>query len=220
MFPFVRATLCLDLTKKLWRPCKGEDTAMLSKKVLLRLCFALTILTPVLSKAADVVEMKNGDIYRGEIIQQEFGSYIQVRFSDGNEKRLTWEAVKGVKREENELKKFGQLKQVGRPGDSMVTAGLVTFGATYAVTALTCLATCEGSHYPFFPVVGPFLQISKTDSTFGLLNALSGTVQTLSIAYAIMGSVTNSNHDQQTGAIRMFFTPAPDGAGVLVRADF
>lgn len=47
----------------------------------------------------DVVLMKNGDVFRGRIIEQEFGKYIQIKFNDGNEKRLTWSKVKNVKKE-------------------------------------------------------------------------------------------------------------------------
>lgn len=48
--------------------------------------------------AEDLVEMKNGDVYRGTIIQQKMNSFVQIRFRDGNEKRIRWAGIKELKR--------------------------------------------------------------------------------------------------------------------------
>lgn len=56
----------------------------------------------------DVIVMKNGDIFRGTILEQDFGKYIQIRFKDGNEKRVTWNQIRTVKKEAvtSEVKAF------------------------------------------------------------------------------------------------------------------
>jgi len=51
--------------------------------------------------ATDVITMKNGDIFRGEIIHQEMNQFIQVRLSDGVEKHLKWDEIQGIKKELN-----------------------------------------------------------------------------------------------------------------------
>jgi outer membrane immunogenic protein len=50
----------------------------------------------------DLIQMKNGDVFRGKIIEQEFGKYIQIKFKDGNEKRVIWNQVKTVKKDASE----------------------------------------------------------------------------------------------------------------------
>lgn len=52
-----------------------------------------------LSKEADVVYMKNGDVYKGKIIKRKINEYIQIRFIHGNEKRLQFSKIKEINRE-------------------------------------------------------------------------------------------------------------------------
>ena len=61
--------------------------------------------THALEGEVDVVLMKNGDVFRGRIIEQDFGKYIQIKFNDGNEKRLVWSKVKNVKKENSSADK-------------------------------------------------------------------------------------------------------------------
>jgi hypothetical protein len=71
---------------------------------MLKVLWFLFLLMPTLVLAddlTDVIQMKNGDVYRGQIIDQQFNQFIQIRFTDGNEKRIQWSEVKNVKREKS-----------------------------------------------------------------------------------------------------------------------
>ena len=69
-------------------------------KLLLKVFLAFLIIgTAITALATDVVRMKNGDVYRGEIVQREMNDFIQLRLKDGNEKRLTWNDIEGVTKE-------------------------------------------------------------------------------------------------------------------------
>lgn len=47
--------------------------------------------------ALDTVRMKNGDVYRGEVVERSGeGAYIQIRFAGGNEKRLKYEDIYNI----------------------------------------------------------------------------------------------------------------------------
>jgi len=48
----------------------------------------LLLMLPISAFADDVVHMKNGDVYRGKIVELKMNEYVQIRLHDGNEKRL------------------------------------------------------------------------------------------------------------------------------------
>ncbi len=68
------------------------------KKAKILLCFLLPF--SAVAEPIDRVDMKNGDVYRGTILEQRFGEFIQIRFSDGNEKRLDFNEISQIKKEE------------------------------------------------------------------------------------------------------------------------
>lgn len=47
---------------------------------------------------ADSVRMKNGDVYRADILKEEFGNYVQILLKDGSERRLLWSDVESIAR--------------------------------------------------------------------------------------------------------------------------
>jgi hypothetical protein len=53
--------------------------------------------------ATDVIHMKNGDVFRGEIVKQEFNKSVQILFKDGNEKNIRWKEIKTITKEEDEV---------------------------------------------------------------------------------------------------------------------
>lgn len=50
------------------------------------------------SAFGDVIKMKNGDVYRADVLKEEFGSYVQILLKDGSEKRLQWATVETIER--------------------------------------------------------------------------------------------------------------------------
>lgn len=63
----------------------------------------LSLLCLVASEAfaTDTVHMKNGDVYKGEIVEQKFNKYIQLKLSDGSEKHLNWKDIDDVEKEKS-----------------------------------------------------------------------------------------------------------------------
>src|SRR5690349_11024456 len=53
--------------------------------------------------ATDVVRMKNGDVFRGEILKQEMNHYVQIQLDDHNEKRLKWEEIHSIEKEQGDV---------------------------------------------------------------------------------------------------------------------
>lgn len=51
---------------------------------------------PFSAIAADVIKMKNGDVFRGDVIEQKFGKHIQLKLADGNEKRVKWNEIEST----------------------------------------------------------------------------------------------------------------------------
>ncbi len=148
------------------------------------------------SFALDVVRMKNGDVYRGEIVEQKFNEYIQIR-SNGNEKRLKWEDVKETSKEETPKEEMvSERIQAGiGSGVDMATAGRYTLWITYGLTAAVCLATCKRTPLPLIPVIGPFLNMSKDNSPSAndaLL--LSGLIQTIGLVFILSGESQKRRH--------------------------
>jgi hypothetical protein len=49
------------------------------------------------SHSSDVVEAKNGDVFRGAVVLQEFGKRVTVRMGDGSEERVPWKNIKEIR---------------------------------------------------------------------------------------------------------------------------
>lgn len=63
-----------------------------------RSLLVLSVLALSTHASADVITMKNGDVYRAEILKEDFGKYVQILFKDGNEKRLHWQEIDSIER--------------------------------------------------------------------------------------------------------------------------
>lgn len=48
--------------------------------------------------SADVINMKNGDVYRAQIVKEEFEKFVQILLKDGSEKRLQWKDIDSLER--------------------------------------------------------------------------------------------------------------------------
>lgn len=47
----------------------------------------------------DVIFMKNGDVYRGKILEVKMNKFVQLRMNNGNEKRIQFNKIKEFKKE-------------------------------------------------------------------------------------------------------------------------
>jgi len=198
----------------------------MSRQSLAILVISLLLVTPTSAIATDVVNMKNGDVYRGEIIEQELNSFIQLRMRDGNEKRLDWNNVKSVKKEESSPAPSPEQhttssKDTISDGSSLITGGWVMFGGTYLITAIVCAATCtKSANYSYIPLVGPFIQSAHVNSSaFVALNILSGVAQFTGLTLATIGHVQGSQyHRARMAKIEPFF--GPEGNGIVLSMHF
>ena len=130
--------------------------------------------------AADVVRMKNGDVFRGEILEQEMGKYIQIKFSDGNEKRIEWQGVDKISKETVKTDSKSDSRQTEiATGASLKEVGKYIFLGSWAFTVGYCLTSCKsGNTSPYVPVVGPIAGIKDTyTSSEKTLSTISSVVQ-------------------------------------------
>ena len=133
--------------------------------------------------------MKNGDIYKGKVLAKELNRFIQVEFSDGNQKRLLWDEIENIKKEDGE---FVPAKTYLKPisdGSGLITTGWTIFSVTYAATVVACLAECKINNYSYIPLIGPFIQaanLSKYNSWVGP-NIASSVIQFTGLILATVG---------------------------------
>lgn len=144
--------------------------------------------------ALDVVTMRNGDVYRGDIIRQENNQFIQVRFSDGNEKRLDFKDVAEITREEPPPPPVHETESLSR--DTFITIGWITLGVSYGLTAaVTALA---GGSYSFIPVVGPVLEMAYTNTNYRSPLIASGVVQVGAAALLVIAYLQKDDHPKES----------------------
>lgn len=158
------------------------------------------IFTTQVANAMDVITLKNGDVYRGEIIHQEIDKYIQIKLNDGNEKRLKWNEVKSTAKEESvqQQAKQNSNKAVSPKGTSKIKIGLIVSGATYVATAVVGAAT--GASYTVIPVVGPLIQVSKnTTRAWDTANYASTVIQTAGLVFATIGIYQRAKSKEEAG---------------------
>jgi hypothetical protein len=81
--------------------------------------FALIIasLFLITSVSADIIKMKNGDVYRASVLKQEFGNYVQIQLKDGSEKRLPAVDIESI---ESEIDKTPELSAAKTPSNEIV----------------------------------------------------------------------------------------------------
>jgi len=162
------------------------------------LFYLLILLSSSMALGQDVVRMKSGNVYRGQVLEQRFNQYIQIRLSDGNEKRLNWQEIQDIGKEEVPqpvavtINKPQILKR-----NRLATVGMITFlssyGATILGTAFFSYRSVAGEFvsYSLIPVVGPLLMLGheeKREGFDGLLIA-SSLVQALTATLWIIGEV-------------------------------
>ncbi len=71
---------------------------ILKGNIVKRSLLALSVLVLSAHASADVITMKNGDVYRADVIKEEFGKHVQILLKDGNEKRLRWQDIESIDR--------------------------------------------------------------------------------------------------------------------------
>ncbi len=87
-----------------------------------RICFLLcALLSPSFAEdLIDVISMKNGDVYRGRITEQQLNNFIEMRFDNGDKKRILWKEVKNVKRESSTKEHFESSPDAPPPIDPIL----------------------------------------------------------------------------------------------------
>ena len=158
----------------------------------------------------DVVNLTNGDVLRGEVIEQNNQEgYIQMRFEDGNERRIKSSLIKGIKKE-NLSKSFRQT----RPGKVLITAGGLILAGSYGATI--GLASGDAGK-PFIPVIGPFLMLERTNAP--ALCIVSGVLQSAGLVMLITGLIINAGTDN-TSTVGFSPVLTPDLTGVSLAYRF
>ena len=159
----------------------------------------------------DVVNLTNGDVLRGEVIEQNNQEgYIQMRFEDGNERRIKSSLIKEIKKE-NLSKSFRQT----RPGKGLITAGGLILAGSYGATR--GYAAFDGGSKSFIPVIGPFLELERT--TEPALCIVSGVLQSAGLVMILTGLILNTGTDN-TSTVGFSPVLTPDLTGVSLAYRF
>lgn len=160
----------------------------------------------------DVVNLTNGDVLRGEVIEQNNQEgYIQMRFEDGNERRIKSSSIKEIKKE-NLSKSFRQT----RPGKGLITAGGLILAGSYGAT-IGYAAFEVNAGKSFIPVIGPFLQLEST--TQPALCIVSGVLQSAGLVMLLTGLIINAGTDN-TSTVGFSPVLTPDLTGVSLAYRF
>lgn len=144
--------------------------------------------------ALDIITMRNGDIYRGDIIRQENNQFIQVRFSDGNEKRLDFKDVAEITRDELPPAPVHETETISR--ETFITIGWITLGVSYGLTA--GVSAVAGGSYSFIPIAGPFLQMAYTNTHYLSPLLASGVVQLGSAVLLAIAYLQKEEHPKES----------------------
>jgi hypothetical protein len=168
----------------------------------------LVLLTSGAARADEVVRMKNGDIYRGKIVQHEREKFVQIRLKDGNEKRLQWPEIEGILNED-------------RPREGLSGAGEVLFGSPspsgrfrqeYILSATKAsFVFSENGHDIQIAVAYRYAVIPEVQLGYqvGWQHTKSANVLVF-----LVGPTFNLGVDEETGFAKAFFLSV--GAGLTV----
>ncbi len=155
--------------------------------------FFVSVFFSIGSFAGDLIRMKNGDVYRGEIIEQQMNKFVQIKFKDGNEKRLDWKDIESITKDQPPTPE--QVNQ--SDGKTLTRSGEIgrnLWMATYAGTAAYVLTRNNGNTSALLPVIGPVVAINDNyTSSDKTLSIVSTALQTVGMAMWIGGYEQNSN---------------------------
>ena len=168
--------------------------------------------------ATDVVRLRNGDVFKGEVVEQNtIENFIQLRFSDGNEKRINMNQVESIKKDEaqpHQKQIISQRLREPYAGKGLVTAGGIIWAATYGATV--GYAAFNSGTTAFIPLVGPWLQLSNTRSP-GLC-IISGSLQSVGALLMLIGAVQGSSGVRESEAsVAPYIAPNLTGVSIAYR---
>ncbi|MBC7540686.1 MAG: hypothetical protein H7281_17840 [Bacteriovorax sp.] len=170
--------------------------------------FLITIIFSMHAFAVDVVYLKNGDVFRGEIIEQKMNEYLQIKTLDHNEKRITWDQIDKIIKEELKLSEKDKLILANTSNSSKTPLrnfGRGLFWATYAGTVAYTLGR-KGTATAIIPVIGPVAGISP------LYSSSEKTLSYVSMLFQSVGLIIWASNEDSDSVAKptAYFVPSFD----------
>lgn len=172
--------------------------------------------------SGDVIRLKNGDVYRGDILTQEFGKSVQIKFKDGNEKNIPWTDIAGIDKEEAKPEQVLRVMEAPSDGSGNITGGWVIFGASYGASVVGCAIMCKNTSNLYIPAFGPFMQLGENISgSMKIVAIVSGVAQLTGLTLATIGYMQKSRFRKWQAESKVSLAPvvgpATYGVGLAVR---
>ncbi len=163
--------------------------------------------------SADMLQMKNGDVIRGEILEQRIDQYVQIQTKDGNERRVKWSDIGAIKKEQDS----GSSASRG-----LLIAGGVTLGVSYLATVVVTATQPNPYASTFVPVIGPFITALQPNqaSIWPVLEVISGSLQLAGAGLLVAGLVTSVSDHTPAKTVSIAPIMAPNTAGATLAFRF